>query len=111
MEMLLFPICLIVGGYIVVRLVGIDVKAILEEWKEIFGILMLVVLLLGLAGAFTTGIITPEELDDRTGAMIELGGTLIADHLTGIAIGAVATPIAVFLIAILVRPIMDAFDL
>ena len=36
---------------------------------------------------------------------------LFADHLTGVAIGAVATPIAVFLIVRVVRPIMDAFDL
>ena len=54
---------------------------------------------------------TPEELSDRTAAVIQSVTVLVADHLTSVAIGAVATPIAVFLIAKIVRPIMDAFDL
>ena len=54
MEILLIPISLIVGGYIVKRLFGRDIKAIVEEWKEIIGVLTIMVVLLGLAGALLT---------------------------------------------------------
>ena len=111
MEMLLLPIGLIVGGYTITRLSGIDIPAIVGELKAVFGTVFLVVPLLGLAVALSTGTISPDELNDRTSALIQSGTVLIADHLTSIAVGAVATPFAVFLIAVLVRPIMDVFDL
>ena len=111
MEILLLSISLIVGGYVITRLSGIDVLAIVRELKAVFGTLILVVLLLGLAVALSTGTMTPDELNDRTASLIQSATILIADHMTGIAIGAVATPIALLLIAVLVRPIMDSFDL
>ena len=111
MEILLLPVGAIVGGYIVTRCTGIDLPAIVQGLKAVFGTLILVVPLLGLAVALSVGTITPDEMNDRTAAIIRSGTVLFADHLTGIAIGAVATPIAVFLIVRLVRPIMDAFDL
>ncbi len=111
MEIMLLPIGLIVGGYVIRRLYGINVHAMAKEWKDVFGILILVVPLLGLAVALSTGTITPDELNDWTAALIQSATVLIADHMSSIAIGAVATPIALLLIAVLVRPIMDAFDL
>ena len=111
MGILLLPIGVIVGGYIIARRTGIDVPAILQEWKAVFGTLILVVALLGLTVALSVGTITPDELSDRTAAIIQSATVLFADHSTSVAIGAVATPIAVFLIARVVRPIMDAFDL
>ena len=111
MEILLLPISLIVGGYMIARLLKIDVKAMVDDFKDVLGILFLVIPILGLAVALSTGAITPEELNDRTAALIQSGTTLIADHLTSVAIGAVATPIAVIIIAVLVRPIMDILDL
>ena len=50
MEILLLPIGLIVGGYIITRLSGTDVSAITQEWKAGLGILILVVPLLGCRG-------------------------------------------------------------
>ena len=111
MEILLLPIGLIVGGYIITRLSGMDIPTIAGELKAVIGALILVVPLLGLAAALSTGTITPDELNDRTTALIRSATFLIADHMTSIVIGAVATPIALLLIAVLVRPIRDAFDL
>ena len=111
MEILLLSICLVVGGYIIARLLGIDVLAVVEEWKEVLAVLIVVIPILGLAVALSTDTISPEELNHRTAALIQSGTVLIADHLTNVAIGAVVTPIAVFLITRVVRPIMDAFDL
>ena len=110
MEILLLPVGAIVVGYIITRCTGIDLPAIVQELKAVFGMLILVVPLLGLAAFISVGTITPDELSDRTAAIIQSATVLFADHLTGIAIGAVATPIAVFLIVRVVRPIMDALD-
>ena len=90
---------------------GIDIRAIVGELKAVVVALILVVSLLGLAVALSTGTMTPDELNDRTAALIQSATVLIADHMTSIAIGAVATPIALLLVAVLVRPIMDAFHL
>ena len=111
MEILLLPVGLILGGYIITRFSGIDIAAILGDLKAVFVILILVVPLLGLAFALSVGTVTPDELSGRTGSIIQSATVLVADHLTSVAIGVVATPIAVFLIAVVVRPIMDAFDL
>ena len=111
MEILLLPIGLIVGGYIITRLSGIDFLAVVRELKATFGMLVLVFPLLGLAIALSVGTVTPGELSDRTAAILQSAIVLITDHLTSVAIGAVATPIAVFLTAAAVRPIMDVFDL
>ena len=111
MEILLLPVGAIVGGYIITRRTGIDVAAILQEWKAVFGTLFLVVPLLGLAVALSLGTITPDELGDRTAAIIQSATVLFADHLVSVSIGAVATPIAVFLIVRIVRPLMDALNL
>ena len=106
MEILLLPIGLIVGGYIITRLSRIDIRAIVGELKAVVGALILMVSLLGLAVALSTGTMTPDELNDRTAALIQSATVLIADHMTSIAIGAVATPIALLLVAVLIRPIM-----
>lgn len=111
MEILLLPISIIVVGYIITRLSGIDIPAIVGELKAVVGILILVIPLIGLAVALSTGTISSDELNDRTAALTLSGIVLIADHLTGVVIGAAAAPIAVFLIVVLVRPMMDAFDL
>ena len=111
MEILLLPIGLIVGGYIITRLSGTDVSAITQEWKAGLGMLILVVPLLGLIIAISMGTMTPDELNERTTAIIRSATVLITDHITSITIGAVATPIALFLLTMFVRPIMDAFDL
>ena len=111
MEILLLPVGVIVGGYIITRCTGIGLPAIVQEWKAVFGMLILVVPLLGLAVALSVGTITPDEMSDRITALIQSATVLFADHLTGVAIGAVAIPIAVFLIVRVIRPIMDAFDL
>ena len=107
MEMLLLPIGLIVGGYIITRVSGIDVPAMVRDLK----ILVLVVPCLGLVVALSAGAMTPEELTHRTTAIIQSATALVADHLTSVVIGTVATPVAVFLIAKVVRPIMEIFDL
>ena len=107
MEMLLIPIGLIVGGYIITRVSGFDVPAIVRDLK----MLVLVVPCLGLVVALSAGAMTPEELTDLTTAIIQSATALVADHWTGVAIGTVATPIAVFLIVKVVRPMMDVFDL
>ncbi len=111
MDILPLPIGIIVGGYIISRLSGINIPAIVEELKPVVGILILVIPLMGLAVALSIGTMTPDESNDHTTALILSGTGLIADHLTSVAVGAVATPIAVFLIVVLVRPIMDVFDL
>ena len=111
MEVLLLPISLIVGCYIITRLSGINVSLIMRDFKAVFALLVIVVPFLGLVVALSVGAITPGELCDRTAAIIQSTTVLLADHLTSVVIGAVATPIAVFLISAFVRPIMDAFDL